>query len=334
MPLFQDLDVEFRLDTLTVVEHSDRFFGGVEPYVIPLFFKLDGERYSAILRILNTQPPDEGTTEVVETSSVQFELESDPERDPLILLPPGPILFDDTLESGDELDISRIAITTTLQPVPLVIDLAGVANLRQILEALAAAPVLQEILEGTPIDALNLTLQGISEVVAAALGLDETLETCPDFDIETEGLIERIEAELNSLIPGTIGGVFVAMENDDFDEDDVVTIRNTVRNEIRRTLNDITDSVTRVNPIPDPDPAAVDRDALFSNVVGDLFFRCDPVFWFVAIVGFLWASADEFVGFHLQQFDHMTIDPAGNTFGAEMAGSENLWQITGTLAVS
>ena len=331
MPIFQDLDVELRLDTLSVEEHSDRFGTGAEPYVVPVFFKIDGEAYSAILRIFNTQPPREGSAQVVETTQVQLVLESDPFHEPTTFFPPGPILFDQTLVAGDSMDVSNIAFPTTLRPIPLVIDLGGLVDLRSILEALLV-PVVSDFLDSDPVNLLNLTFDGISEVLGGALGLDEMLEACPDLELDIEGFLNTIEAELRSLIPGTIGGAFIAMENDDWDEDDVQTMQRSIRDEIVQVLNDTTDSVTRVNPIPEvPSEDDIDRDALLFNIILDLFVRFDPVFWFVATVGgLLLASNDEFVGVAVRPFDHRSID--GDTpFNDRLKGSENVWHLEGRL---
>ena len=332
MAIFQDVDIELRLDTLSVEVHSDRFGTGAEPYVIPVFFKIDGESYSATLRIFNTQPPREGTTQVVETTPIQMVLEADPFHVPTVFFPPGPILFNQTLEAGDDMNVSNIAFQTTLRPIPLVIDVLGLFDLRDILESLLL-PVVEETLEGQSVDLLNFTFEGISDLLGAALGLDETLEGCPRLDVDTEGFIDAIEAEMNALLPGTAGGAFVAMENDDYDEDDVLAMQRSVRDEIVQILNDTTDSVTRVNPIPDTSEDDVDQGALVLNIAGDLFLRCDPWFWFIASVGVLWAANDEFVGFHLEQFDHLAIGAADIPFSADLEGSENLWRLDGRLVV-
>ena len=42
--IFPDLDVTLELDDLTIVRARDRWFG-VEPYALPVFFKIDGERH-------------------------------------------------------------------------------------------------------------------------------------------------------------------------------------------------------------------------------------------------------------------------------------------------
>ena len=64
------------------------------------------------------------------------------------------------------------------------------------------------------------------------------------------------------------------------------------------------------------DAIDVDQTALVVNIAGDLFLRCDPWFWFIATVGTICAANDEFVGFHLQQYNHLTIVPGGDTFNA------------------
>jgi hypothetical protein len=324
MTVFPDLDIEFKLTTLEVEEHSDRFGTGVEPYIIPLFFKIDGERYQARFSILNSDS--------AEPAFFDFDLETDPPDDPLIVTPGGSFLSDVTLVAGEEMNISNAALTTTLQPIPLVIDVGGLLNLRAVLELLVA-PVVEFTLEGEPVQLLNLTLEGISSLLGVALGLDENLESCPGpVDFDAEGFINEIEATFNTLIPGTVGGVFVGMENDDFDEDDIATIQGTIRREARRLLIDLANSVTLLDPVPDPDSVSPSED-LPLTVLGDLMFRWDPAFWFVAIVGLLWASADELVNVHVQTFDHLALQSGDSDFAALLIGEQNRWRISGTIEV-
>jgi hypothetical protein len=334
MPLFQDLDITFRLDELEVIEHSDRFFGEVEPYVVAVFFKIDGEGYNAFLRIANTQPPLEGTTQVVETSEVQLQLLSVPDdQEPFIAFAPGAILRGESLAGGETMDVSDIAFATTLQPVPLVIDVLGIADLRDILEGLSDV-VLDALLGGEDVSLLNLVFDTFSEVVADLVGLDEDVDACPPGDEDLGEFMDAIEAEFNALIPGTVGGVFQMMENDDYDEDDVTAIRDAVRDLIAQTINDVTNSVTRVNPIPDADSVDVNEDEAFWAIAGALFLRFDPVFWFVAIVGVLWAANDDSVGDPVvRQFDHTTIDAGGETFSNTRAQDDNRWRLRGAVDV-
>ena len=176
MAIFEDIDINFQLDTISVEEVADRWFG-VEPYVIPIFFKIDGERYSAFLRIFNTQPADEGTTEVTETTPIQLDLESTPEDRPHIFIPRGSILRADAvdMEAGEELDVSDVQFETTLRPIPLVIDVLGLFTLEGILNG----PIFTELLNTSKMEVLNLAFEGASGFLAAALGLDEALDACP-----------------------------------------------------------------------------------------------------------------------------------------------------------
>jgi hypothetical protein len=98
-------------------------------------------------------------------------------------------------------------------------------------------------------------------------------------------------------------------------------------------INDITNTVTRVNPIPDTDNLTVGQDALFWDVVDDLFLRLDPVSWFMSTAGALWAANDDLVGVHLQQFNHLDIDAAGNDFSRLLTSEDNSWRLNGKLEV-
>ena len=119
-------------------------------------------------------------------------------------------------------------------------------------------------------------------------------------------------------------------ENDDFDEDDVETVRATVRRALEGAINDITNSVARVNPIPETDEITVDQDALFWELLGDLFSRLDPGFWFSNTIGLLWGGSDEHVGMVLQKFDHTTIGD-GRGFSVQRTGENNTWVLSGRI---
>jgi hypothetical protein len=326
MAIFNDLDINFRLDNLEVQEHSDRW-AGVEPYVIPVFFKIDGDKYKATLHVANNDSSD---------SLITFDLKSQPaEHDPVIFTPPGPLLSgNEQLEDGDQLDLTNIAFATTLKPIPLDLDIAGVIGLDDILEKLSA-PVIAEVIDGVVVDLLNVGFNGISDLLGAALGLDETLESCPDLDVDVAEFLNTVDVVLKTLIPGTVGGVFAAMENDAFDEDDVATVQTTLRSEIVDVINELTDTVTLENPVPDEDAATVDQDALQWRIIGDLFFRFDPLFWWVMTAWILYATPDDFIGYHIQTFDHTSIDvDSDNIFAKELEGDDNRWRLQGSLTVS
>lgn len=346
MAIFQNININFKLDKLRILEYSDRFGGMVEPYVISLFFKIDGERYSAFLRISNTQDPQPGTTQVVETSLLQLQLLADPDQQPLIRFPIGPILRNINIVPVPQpdsslfyvMDISHIEFPTTLQPIPLVIDVLGLFDLGDILNGLAGLPILQELLDDENIGILNLAFENASGFLSGILGLNEELDSCPEIDLDNEAFMNNIEAQFHCLLPGTVGGVFLLMENDDFDENDIATIRDTLRDEIKETINNITNSVTRVNPIPETDNLAVDEGALFIEIFLDLVLRWDPVFLSyitsIFILSLLTGGAtsvfasgfDDYIGYMLQQYDHRNIGTVGVQFSDVMQGGSNLWE--------
>lgn len=338
MPILQSLDLRYKLQKLEIKKASDRWFG-VEPYVIPMFFKVDGDRFSAFLRLLNTQPPDEGTTQVVETRAVQLQLTADPEHEPTISMPSGPILRSDIhdLDAGDEMSASDLDVKfdTTLKPIPLVIEVLGLFNLNDILEKLRD-PVAKLILEASgEVELINLAVESVSDYVAKFMGLDEELETCPGLDVDVDEMINQIEADFESLIPGTIGGVFVMMENDDFDEDDVAAVQGVLVGFLKDTLNDATDSVALVNPIPevDIDPAAA-ADALIWDIAGALLFRFDPWAWCILTKGWLWGAPDDMVGFVERHFTHMDIGEDDKTFSETPEEADgNKWKLTAKLSL-
>ena len=323
MALFQDRDIVLGLDKLRVEASFDRF-GGVEPEIIAIFFKIDGHQYKAYLRLWNTQPPEEGTTQVEETTSVQLQLLSEPNsQEPWIYFPPGNIYRPELYQGidfsngglfpDDEMDISYIRCETTLSPIPLCIDVGGLFDLADISDILPELPIVSESIEEDPIDLLNTLFVALSTFVANVLGLDEEIDGCPAFDLDE--LLNQIEAQFNCLIPGTIGGVFVVMENDDFGEDDLVVIRDTITNEIVQNINDITNSVTRINPIPETEGLEnqIDRDKLMWDIAKDLLFRFDPQIWLAATVGEIYiGSQDDVIGDFMIVYDHLTL-PAEST---------------------
>src|SRR5215204_1462131 len=109
MALLESVNVTIALSELTIRKADDRW-GGVEPYVVPVFYKVDGERYRATLRIFNTLQPRPGTTEVG-AGIVQFAVDTlddlgqvVQEDNPLTYVPPGNLLGRGEFGSGQKVD--------------------------------------------------------------------------------------------------------------------------------------------------------------------------------------------------------------------------------------
>jgi hypothetical protein len=338
MALFHNVPIHFTLTKLRVFEHYDRW-SGVEPYVIPVFFKIDGDRYSAVLRVFNTQPADEDTTEVTETTPIQFELETNPEDNPPIFFPASNILRparQQDIQNDEEIDISDIELTTILRPIPFRIDILGIWDLIDLLHQ----PIVTATLDGFPTGLLNLAFDGVSELIGKAVGLDEEFDSCPDIEW-SEDFINAIEAQFEGLIPGTVGGLFVVMENDDMDEDDVRVMQDSIVVILREQINNITNSITRVNPIPETDISTElqDTNSLLAEIVLNLALRLDPGFWGIGTLGWLIGSPDDFIHTYLRIYDHMLIndmDEDGDLFSETFTDpeQENRWKISGRLELT
>ena len=293
MALLKTVNVTLALNELIINKASDRW-RGVEPYIVPVFFKVDGERYEATLRILNARDPREGSTErPPEPGGVfQFSLDSlhpDPTKDnvpekdyPYIFVPPGKLLGrGSNHDAGSKIDISDVLFTTNLEPIAFKIDVLGLSDINSIMSALQGLLVAEEDNDEDGLNGvLNTFYNGFNATIAGLLGLSVELESCPPLDKEDlEDFFKNFEAQFNCLIPGTVAGVFTCMENDEFSESLAKDLQDSIREEVENSINDTVNAVARNNPIPDPDHYQ-DEDISLENVISDL---TGPV-----ILSFLW----------------------------------------------
>jgi hypothetical protein len=355
MGLFETKNVTLALDKLVIIEHSDRFFSSVEPYVIPVFYKVDGEGYEAVLRIFNTIQPREGTTEVEQPGFIQFNVNSlqngpGPEQDnPFTYIPPGDLLGRGSFDSGDEVDLSDVSFTTNLQPIPFRIDVLGLSNQDQILDALRGLLV-DDPSFGT---LLNTAFISINSFLSALLGLNETFESCPPFSENIDEFLNNIEAQFNCLIPGTVGGMFVFMENDEFSESVAKELQNNVRDEVERVLNDTINAIALNNPIPDPEIWADEEeiaDNITSNmtwpvlsrillsvgilVLGAISFNVFLVAWgLFTSLGWLFGGPDDQIGQVELAFDHTSLQDNDFVPGV-VSGDDNEWEVHASIRVN
>ena len=359
MGLFETQNVTLALDTLTITTNDDRgIFGfhNVEPYIIPVFYKVDGEGYEAVLRIFNTIQPREGTTEVEQPGFVQFnvnslqENSSEVERDnPFIFVPPGNLLDRGDFDAGEEVDISDISFTTDLQPISFRIDILGIADQGDLLLRLQELLVIEPSLGSF----INLALFSIDSFLSALIGLDETFESCPSVTENLDDFLNNIEAQFNCVIPGTVGAVFVCMENDEFSEGQVQDLQNSIREEIESVLNDTINAIALNNPIPDPD-RHVDPVDIEENIVSDLTwpivldiglsvgalvfglltFNVILVVWgFFSGLAWLIGGMDDLIGQHQVSFSHTDLVdgiPIPIDHIMEEEEGDNEWRIRGS----
>ncbi|MGA7303407.1 MAG: hypothetical protein WBW88_00975 [Rhodothermales bacterium] len=356
MTLFETKNVTFALKELFIEKADDRW-GGVEPYVVPVFYKIDGQRYRATLRILNSQPPRPGSTEVPAPGALQFSVETlndagdtIQEDNPLVYVPPGNLLGRGEFDSHGHVDLSDVSFTTDLIPIPFVIDVLGLPNLT-IVDALQGLIVPVEDLQGT----LNTFFISLSALIADMFGLDEHFEKCPPGEAVVVNFLNDIEAQFKCLIPGTVGGVFLCMENDEFSEGLARDVRSSLRDEVKTILNNTIDAIQLYNPIPDPD-YYIDEGTISDNVGGDLtwpvvahvglslgaivlgYLTYNP---FVAVYGVIsslgWAigGPDDPIGQATFTVDHtMLEDPAALSFFSRVAGDDNVWYLSGGVTVN
>ena len=361
MGLFETKNVTIGLDTLTITESGDRW-GGVEPYIIPIFYKVDGEGYEAVLSIFNTIQPREGTTEVLETGSVQFSVNSLQTNDdqvetdnPFIYIPPGGLIRrGEGFDSGDDIDISDISFTTNLIPIPFKIDVLGIADQDQILDALLGLLVRDSEVG----DVFNTFFTEINIKLASLIGLDLSFESCPSFLDDTENFVNNIEAQFNCLIPGTIGGVFVCMENDEFSESNAEDLLDSIKGEVASLLNDTINAIALNNPIPDPedqnDPAEIEDNILsdmtwpiLSSIglsVGAIIFGALSLNIFLVVYGLAsvvaWAAGgpDDLIGLHQVSFSHTDLSDSSEPIIIDATLSEddgdNRWRLQGSFRVN
>lgn len=366
MALFETVNMTLALSELVIDEADDRW-GGVEPYVVPAFYKVDGERYQAILRIANSMRPRPNTTEEMVIGSIQFSVNTladavdgvipvdsigEPlivEDNPLTYVPSGNLLGRGEFDSGDTVDVSDIAFTTNLIPIPLRIDVLGLPN-ATIIDALQGALVTVAEVQG----ALNTVYLSLNNLIADLFGLDEELETCPVGDGGSSDFFNQIEAQFNCLIPGTVGGVFLCMENDEFGESLARKVRSSLKDEVEAVLNNTINAIALTNPIPDPD-LYTDPDAIADNVGSDLTWPVvaniglslgaivlgllarNP---FVAVYGVIsslgWAigGPDDPISQATFVVDHtMLSDPAALSFEVPIVGDGNKWRLRGAATV-
>lgn len=364
MALFETINITLGLDTLTIVNNDDRGVWGltnVEPYIIPVFYKVDGERYQAILRIFNTVQPREGTTEVEQPGFVQFNvntLDDDgnviQEDNPFIFIPPGNLLGRGDFDAGDSVDISDISFTTDLVPIPFTIDVLGIADEGDLLDRLRDLLVAEPGL-GTY---LNLAFVSINSFISALIGLDENFESCPSSSENLDEFLNNIEAQFDCVIPGTVGAVFVCMENDDFSASTVNDLRDNIREEVERVLNDTVNAIALNNPIPDPDRFA-DPEEIEDNIISDVTWSVLldiglslgilalgvltwnivlTVWGFFSSITWLFGGLDDFIGQHQVTFSHT--DFADNATSLQIdhimeeEEGDNEWRLRGSIRIN
>jgi hypothetical protein len=274
--LFKKVWVTLALDVLRIRAADDRY-DGVEPYVVPVFFKVDGERYLASLRINHAQQPREGSTEqeggIIQLSVDTFATGVSPdeaktediqEDNPLVYVPPGDLLGRGTFDSGEQLLMSDVFFKTRLLPIPFRIDVSGTY-----VSAVEAFGGLIVGLEGQVYAALNTVFVSLDDFIGDLFGLDEVFETCPATDEGSSEFLEEMDAHFKAMIPGTIGGLFVCMENDAFDESLAKDLRSSVRDEVASVINDTVNALNLINAIPDAE-RFTDTVEIQDNILWDL----------------------------------------------------------------
>jgi hypothetical protein len=197
-------------------------------------------------------------------------------------------------------------------------------------------------------------------LIGGLFGLDEARESCPATDVGSSEFLKDIEAQFKSMIPGTIGGVFVCMENDAFDENLAKDLRSSVKDEVASVINDTVNALNLTNAIPDAD-RFTDNTAIEDNIVSDLTW---PVIADIGVslgaivasalsgnvaiglygilTGLSWAigGKDDTIGVVTVTFDHSDLGPPGSlTLRSQVLETEdddddNRWDLSYTLTVN
>jgi hypothetical protein len=361
MELFKTAKVTLALDTLRIRSADDRW-GGVEPYVVPIFFKVDGERYLASLRILHARPPREGSGEqpggviqisvdTVDSDTLPSDAEPDIQEDnPLIWVPPGKLLGRGTLDAGEQIVMRDVSFTSELIPIPFRIDVA-----KTYMSATEAFQALLVPLQGALSGAINSVFLNVDDFIGDLFGLDEVLERCPATDLGSSDFLKDIDAHFKAMIPGTIGGVFVCMENDAFDESLARDLRSSVKEEVAYVINHVVNGLNENNLVADVD-FVTDQTPSDDNIGSDLMgpvisdiglsvasaLSGDVAFGLYGILtGLSWLAGgpDDPIGVVTVSFDHSDLGPVGShTIASQILTTEdedddNSWELSYTMTV-
>lgn len=322
--VFNSLSVRLEFTELHLAAVSDRFWSGAEPYLLPVFFKVDGERTSIFLNISDDRDTSDGS-DLFTIVAV-----TDPEGSPVVVANPAHVaLRGDQLNAGTVVDISDITYDTDLVPIPFHINLGGLADESAI--AAAIEIVVQALYDGALRPVINTAAVSFSALIAGLLGLDEEVEGCRD-PWPGPNLVETIEASFHCAIPGTVGVIVAAMENDDWDLDDRLTIQQSIAGLVSDTINSMLDSVSVGNLIPDEEDHIPSEDEVMARILTDLFLRLDPVFWHNTLNSFIWGSTDDFVGEASRTYTHLDFaqqDQMTLTDNQPLVGGDNAWRVRG-----
>lgn len=376
MALFQKTNVTLALDELKIESADDRWWN-VEPYVVPIFFKVDGERYLASLRIFHSQPPREGsgeqptglaggeiqlTLDTVETGTWPTDDPPDIHEDnPLIWVPSGDLLSRGSFDSGESVNMKDVSFTSDLYPIPFRIDVNNTY-----MTASEAFDGLLVPLEGALHDAINLVFLKLDDFIGGLFGLNEELESCPT-DVGSSDFLKDIDAHFNAMIPGTIGGVFVLMENDAFDESIASDLRSSIKDEVTYVINHVVNGINQSNITADVDRVTDSMDFegdiasdLTWPVVGDFGISVGAIalsigaillgslllaiplglYGILTVLSWLIGGKDDKIGVVTLKFDHSNLVGLGPSSVIEGSTStdeedgDNEWTLSYTLTVN
>jgi hypothetical protein len=235
--IFPDLDLTLRLGDLSLDQINDRA-GGVEPYAIPVFFKIDGENY-----LIRIDLPGPGSGELafdanlIGPGAATADGGADPDL-PLVDLFDGPnqtLIDDRSFDQGVVADMSRVSFRTTLRPIPLEISVGSY------------------VIGGELPDDIDTTID------AVIYDIERTIEFL--FDIEVHGtcpgtvtgsLLNELSTMFRTAIPGIAGGVITMAENDAFAERHARSIQAEIGAVVQEEIRELLTTVPLVGPIGTP----------------------------------------------------------------------------------
>jgi hypothetical protein len=244
--IFPDLDLTLRLGDLKLRKVNDRWFG-VEPYAMPVFFKIDGENYR--IRIDLPGPGSGGIAfdakllgpgaamEVVGASTDLPQFDDSPDLPPVDLFDgPGETLIGgQSFDRGDVADMSRVRFRTTLKPIPLEISVGS----QTLVDAIGGE--LPEDID-TTIDAVIYDIERTIEFLFDI----EVHGTCPHTD--TDSLLNELSTIFRTAVPGVAGGVITMAENDDFAEHDARSIQAQIAAIVQEEIRELLTTAPLVGP--------------------------------------------------------------------------------------
>ena len=283
--IFPDLDLTLQLGDLRLDQINDRFFG-VEPYAIPVFFKIDGEKYR--IRIDLPAPGSGGIdfhARLIGPGAATADGGASSELPHVDLFDgPGQTLIDDrSFDQGVVADMSRVRFRTTLKPIPLEISVGP----QTLVDAIGEE--LPDDIDTT----INAVIYEIERTIEFLFDI-EVQGTCPDSD--TDSLLNELSTIFRTAVPGLAGGVITMAENDNFVERHARSVQAEIAAVVQEEIRELLTTAPLVGPFGTPTVSDWERTSLGLRLAtfGGGWFALESLGWGalggligVAVAGFL-----------------------------------------------